>query len=98
MKKAKYLCKIGYKDIFETIPTIVDVDFYTSKVSDIIEYAKQVKDGFTYPYRLNVIDNTNGELLISMEYDTNNYYICSSAKKLASKILKNMWGDNYERT
>ena len=88
MKKAKYLCKIGYKNISE--PTIVDVDFYTSKVSDVVEYAKQVKDGSTYPYRLNVIDNTNGELLISMGYDTNNFYICSSAYKLASKIFKNM--------
>ena len=88
MKKAKYLCKIGYKDIFEIIPTIVDVDFYTNKVSDIMEYAKQVKDGSTYPYRLNVIDNTNGELLISMGYDTNNFYICSSAYELASKIFK----------
>ena len=95
MKNAKYLCKIGCKDIADS--TIVDVDFYTSKVSDIIEYAKHVKENETYPHKLTVINNTNGELLIMLEYGKNEYYIDSSAKKLASKILRKIWGDNYER-
>lgn len=88
MKNKKYLCKIGYKDISDS--KIVDVDFYTNRCSDIVEYAKQVKDGFTYPHKLTIIDNKTGELLIVLEYGTNNYYISSSAYKFASKILRKM--------
>lgn len=86
MKKAKYLCKIGYRDILTH--DIVSIYAYTNKTSDIIEYAKEVHDKTTFLQKLEVVDNATGELLIVTEFHTNEYYICSSARKLASKILR----------
>lgn len=86
MKNKKYLCKIEYRNIITKKE--METSHCTNKISDIIEYAKLVRNNIAYSHQLHIIDNTTGELLMILGYRNNYYYICSSAYKMASKILK----------
>jgi hypothetical protein len=86
MKNKKYQCKIEYENIVSH--KNADLYYYTNQISDLIEYARQIRDNTTYLQRMDIIDNRTGELLIVIAYHKNYYYIDSSAHKLASKILR----------
>ena len=86
MKNKKFQCKIEYENTLSQKEEYFY--YYTNSISEIIEYVKQVKDESSYLQRIDVIDNTTGELLIVVAYHENYYYIDCSAHKLASKILR----------